>query len=95
MIKISKKSTLNKKCYICGTTRNIHRHHVFHGSANRKQSEKYGMVVCLCGYHHNQSSQGVHFNTSLDRILKMQYQRQFEDEYGHEEFMKIFGRNYL
>ena len=26
----------NKACYICGTTLNLHYHHIFFGTANRK-----------------------------------------------------------
>lgn len=81
-------------CYVCGTTLNLHKHHVF-GGANRKHSEKYGLTVWLCGRHHNMSEEGVHFNKALDLKLKTKYQKIFEDEHGHDEFMKIFGRNYL
>lgn len=27
-----------KKCWLCGSTLNLHRHHVFGGSANRAKS---------------------------------------------------------
>ena len=82
----------NKECYVCGQTTNLHSHHVFFGSANRKLSEKYGMKVWLCGAHHNQSNAGVHFNRQLDLRLKMDAQRVFEKQHSREEFMQIFGR---
>lgn len=82
------------ECYVCQTTQNLHRHHVFGGS-RRKWSEKYGMVVYLCWIHHNMSKEGVHFNKSLDIKLKQKYQRIFQFEYPDLDFMKIFGRNYL
>lgn len=85
----------NKECYVCGQTTNLHSHRVFFGSANRKLSEKYGMKVWLCGAHHNQSNAGVHFNRQLDLRLKMDAQRVFEKQHSREEFMQIFGRNYL
>ena len=84
----------NKECFLCKRTGTLHRHHVF-GAANRKWSEYYGLTVWLCPEHHNMSDAGVHFNKELDRQLKQIAQREFEDTYGHEAFLKIFGRNYL
>ena len=87
---------MENKCYVCGTTYNLHRHHVFYGTSNRKNSEKYNMVVCLCAAHHNMSSTGVHSNKKLDLRLKKEYQLRWEKENGNrEDFMKIFGKNYL
>lgn len=84
-----------RKCYVCGRTTNLHRHHVFEGSANRKKSEEYGMVIDLCGIHHNLSSDGIHFNKDLDLKVKREYQKKFEEKYGHDKFMEVFKRNYL
>lgn len=83
-----------KMCYVCGTTYNIHEHHIIYGS-NRKNSEKYGLKCYLCGKHHNLSNEGVHFNKELDLKLKQMAQKKFEETHSHEEFMRIFGRNYL
>lgn len=83
-----------KRCLVCGTTYNIHKHHVFFG-ANRKNSEKYGCWVYLCGRHHNLSSEGVHFNIALNLEIKRMTQRKFEELYSHEEFIKIFGKSYI
>ena len=41
------------------------------------------------------SNVGVHSNRQFDLKLKKQCQEIFENIYGHEEFMRIFGRNYL
>lgn len=83
-----------KKCWLCGKTIDLHRHHVFGGSANRAKSEKYGLTVYLCAPHHNMSSAGVHFDKTFDAQLKAWAQEKFEEIYGHETFMKIFRRNY-
>lgn len=85
----------HKACWLCGTTQGLHDHHIFYGRANRKLSEKYGLKVWLCGYHHNLSANGVHFNRPFDLMLKKLAQRRFEQEHTREEFMKIFGKNYL
>lgn len=83
------------ECLICKTTQNIHIHEIFFGTANRKKSIKYGLYVGLCAKHHNMSNEGVHFNKKLDMQLKQWAQRKFEEKYSHDEFMKIFHRNYL
>lgn len=84
-----------RKCFLCGRTDWIERHHVF-GGACRKLSEKYGLVVDLCHYCHNEKG-GVHFNRELRERLQAQYQQAAMDRYGWsvEDFIKIFGRNYL
>lgn len=85
----------NKSCYVCGCP-TVHKHHIFYGTANRKQSEKYGCWVWLCPYHHNMSNDGVHFNRELDLQIKRECQERWEAEYGtREEFRNIFGKNYL
>lgn len=85
----------NKECWVCGTTQDIHEHHIIYGTANRRLSEKYGLKVWLCGKHHNLSNEGVHFNRELDLRLKQLAQKRFKEEYPNEDFLKIFGRNYV
>lgn len=85
-----------KKCFVCGTSIDLHDHHIFFGSANRKQSEKYGMKLWLCGYHHNMSGEGVHFNKLLDVRLKQMAQEYFEEHIGtRDDFRWIFGKSWL
>ncbi len=84
-----------KECYFSGTTKNLHAHEVFYGSAYRKLSLQYGCWVYLRGDLHNQSNRGVHYNRELDLRLKKETQAQFEKLYGHEKYMEIFDINYL
>ncbi len=84
-----------KRCYLCGTTYNLHEHHCIHGSGNRKNSEKYGLKIWLCAAHHNMSNYGVHNDAKLDLEIKQMAQKEFEKTHTREEFMKIFGKNYL
>lgn len=84
-----------RECWVCQTTLNLHRHHIFFGMANRKQSEKYGCWVYLCARHHNMSNEGVHFNKVLDNCLKKETQRRFMEVYPDLDFVEVFGRNYL
>jgi hypothetical protein len=83
------------RCWFCGTTQNLHIHEIFFGSANREKSIKWGCYVSLCGKHHNQSKEGVHFDKNFNNCLKQVAQRKFEERYGHEKFMEVFNRNYL
>lgn len=82
-------------CFVCGRLCHTHKHHIF-GGANRKWSEKYGLYVHLCPEDHNMSDRGVHFNKELMDDLHRIGQETFERKCGsREEFMKVFGRNYL
>ena len=84
------------QCIVCGTEYGLHKHHIYYGSANRKLSEKWGCWVYLCGYHHNLSNEGVHFNKELDMSLKQLAQERFETYLGsREDFRLIFGKSYL
>lgn len=84
----------NEQCFLCGCYGPLEWHHVF-GGANRKNSEKYGLVVPLCHRCHNEPPDGVHFNRRKMDELRARGQRAFESISSHDEFMKIFGENYI
>lgn len=85
-----------RECYRTRSTINLHSHHIFGGTSNRKNSEKYGLKVCLTGEYHNLSNKGVHFDKAFDTELKQVGQRAFESTHGsREDFIRIFGKNYL
>ena len=84
-----------QECLVCGSTYRLHRHHIFFGTANRKLSEQYGCWCYLCARHHNMSNAGVHFNKELDKKLKAQTQKRFNEVYPELDFRKIFGKNYI
>lgn len=83
-----------KMCWYTGDTRDLHKHHIFGGAGNRKLSEKYGLWVWLRADKHT-GPQGVHENRALDLELKRAGQEAFERTHSREEFMRIFGRNWL
>lgn len=83
------------ECYFCGTTKNLHIHEVFYGTANRQKSIRYGCCVSLCAIHHNLSNMSVHFNKDMDLNLKRTMQKRFVEVYPKLDFLKIFGKNYL
>ena len=75
------------------------RHEIFFGTANRKKSIKYGLVVFIKPEDHNMSAYGVHcskgyeFNMHLKKIG----QKRAMDEYSWttDEFIEIFGKSYI
>lgn len=81
------------ECLICKTTQNIHIHEVFYGN-NRQNSIDNGLYVALCASHHT-GKEGVHFNKILNDKLRKFAQRKFEEKHSREEFIQIFGKNYL
>lgn len=83
-----------KECYACHTTIGLECHHVFGGTANRKMSEKYGLKVWLCNDHHT-GANGIHRNQDMMDRMHMIGQMAFEKEHSKDEFIKIFGKNYL
>lgn len=103
--KVHAKSILQDKddhrCYLCMLQGSyqyypiVHEHHIFGGTANRRLSEEYGLKVNLCPEHHEFSEEAVHVNAKNSLLLKQAAQEAFEREHTREEFMRIFGKNYL
>ena len=83
-----------KKCFLTGRTDNLQDHHIFFGAKNRENSEKYGLKVWLTAEHHT-GKHSPHRDLEIDLYLKRIAQRKFEETHSREEFMRIFGRNYL
>ena len=79
----------DKKCYLCGRTDGLQVHHCLHGSM-RKAADKYGLTVYLCYRCHTL----LHDHGLYDQKLQELAQEHFENKYGHEEYMRIFGKNY-
>jgi len=80
-------------CYICGSGLNIEMHHVFFGTADRKNSDKFGLIVPLCVFHHRGKA-GAHFDRDTDLFLKRRGQSAFCKIYSKELYMEIFGKSY-
>lgn len=94
---------LRNRCCVCGSDKLVATHEIFYGTANRKKSIEDGMLVNLCGNHHNLSSNGVHYDKELDLKLKKIGQQKWEQVYGktdgettpREQFIKRYGKSYL
>jgi hypothetical protein len=86
-----------KECYKCKTTYDLHSHHIFSGTANRKLSEQYGLKIWLCSRHHNMSNAGIHFDRDFELEVKQMAQQKAMEHYGWsvEDFIRIYGKNWL
>ena len=89
-------------CYLCVRLHEdyqIHKyreeHHIFPGNPGRKLSEAEGLKVYLCPEHHQTGPEAVHKNQRISRLLQQDAQRAFEKTSSREQFMKLFGRNYI
>lgn len=82
-----------KECRACYRTGTLHKHHIFHGTANRKLADREGLWIYLCPECHEK----IHKNHDMDRWFQQVGQRRWMEKNGKskEDFMKIFGRNYL
>ena len=74
----------------------LEEHHIF-GGPNRKHSEALGLKVHLCPECHRDTRKGVHGSEGQGKKLQLQQeaQKNFEARYSHEEFIRVFGKNYL
>lgn len=85
-----------KKCYICGKWGgdDMQRHHCIHGTANRRQAEKYGLWVWLCPecHRHVHSSAGHEIDEELKRTAQSVWQASQGDV---DAFRRVFGKSWL
>ena len=89
----------DKRCFLCGRNDSgdpLERHHIF-GGANRKKSEKYGLVVYLCGNRPRNGKSAVHRNGDQMRRLRRYGQLTIMKNEGWSEsdFRREFGKSYL
>lgn len=99
------KSIMQKKdgtCYLCQKLHGdsarkivVQEHHCIHGTSNRKNSTKYGLLIYLCNEHHIYGSEAVHANPLMNLKVKKEAQEAFEKKYPDLDFIKIFGKSYL
>lgn len=87
--------TSQDTCWLCGR-RATEWHHIFNAS-NKKNSEKYGAMVRLCHWCHNEPPNGVHHNKERRNYLCKVAQDRIQETYSMttEKFVKTFGKNYL
>lgn len=80
-----------KECFLCERPASD-THHLIPGTANRRNSEKYGLTCYLCRECHRK----VHDDPDLMFFMKRIGQSIFEAESGtREDFIRIFGKSYF
>lgn len=89
-----------QSCFLCGRNGQadrLERHHIF-GGPNRSLSEKYGLVVYLCGNQcHRNGPKAAHRSPETAKLLHIYGQKKAMRENGWtaDQFREVFGRNYL
>nr|DAL65812.1 MAG TPA_asm: zinc-ribbon family protein [Caudoviricetes sp.] len=78
------------KCCNCGSKIDIEKNEVFEGSY-RQTSIKYGMVCPFCKTCHSQFHNDIMFNL----FYKVMFEKEFLKTHSKEEFIKIFGQDYI
>ena len=78
-----------EKCYLCKAKKED-LHEIYEGK-NRQLSMKYGLVIPLCRKCHI----SVTNNKTLQEKLHKVGQKVFKKQYKTENFVQIFGKNYL
>jgi len=90
----------DRKCWLCGKNGAgdpLERHHIYQG-ALRNKSEKYGLVVYLCGNScHRNGKYAVHRCRETRDMLMQWGQKKAMEEQGWdiEQFREVFGKNFL
>jgi len=81
-----------KKCIICESEDYLEKHHCFFG-ANRKVSERLGLVVWLCMEHHR-GDYSPHRNRRVDIWLKLLCQKEYLKTHTEAEWLQEIGKVY-
>lgn len=88
------------KCFLCGADGRavpLERHHLIEGNGRRQLSEKYGLVVLLCPDCHRNGPWAAHRSRETMEYLHRYAERKWleENDGEEEDFIRIFGKNYL
>ena len=80
-------------CFLCGSTWDLQKHHVWHGTSNRAKAEKDGLYLRLCSTCHS----NLHDKGIKDRYLMEVGERAYLSRYNKtiEEFIERYGKNVI
>ena len=86
-----------KQCYVCGSVKYLHFHHIIFGK-NRKKADEDGLTVYLC-YNHHEGTMGVHGKKGHDLDLKLKQiaEQKWIEHYNKtiDDFIERYGKSYL
>lgn len=78
-----------KVCFICGSVRDLERHHCIHGTANRRLAEEDGLTVWLCHDCH----MNLHDKGEFDKALQSIAMNAWVRKYGNkQDFRRRYGK---
>lgn len=80
--------TKSGECFVCGVHADTARHELIGGVADRPTSKAVGLWLNLCPHCH----EFIHRDEEESHKTA---QKMFEYHHSHEEFVALFGRNYL
>ena len=90
------KKPFRRECYLCGILESVyvpmHTHHIFEGRGRRQISDRYGLTVTLCVKCHNKAH---HSDITADYLHRKGQEKAEAEGMSREEFIYLFGRNYL
>ncbi len=78
------------KCCVCGSNKGIELNEIYEGSY-RQRSIKYGAVAPMCHNCHRT----FHNDYNMNLYYKVKFQKEFLKTYSIEEFIDMFGQNYI
>ena len=80
-------------CFVCKRSP-VEIHHVIFGTANRDISDRFGLVIPLCAYHHRIGPRAAHRNRDTDLYFKKIAQRRFTEVFPQYDFREVFGKEF-
>lgn len=84
---------MNQECELCGRWADCDRHHLIGGTANRKNAEKYGLVMYLCRDCHRKAHEDPETYNKLHRRGQLMFMT--NQHATTDEFIRVFGKSYL
>jgi len=81
-----------EECFLCGSGRDLEKHHLLHGSGRRKLADEDGLILFLCHHCHME----LHDHGKHDLELQQYAQRYYEEHLGsRDDFMNRYGKSYI
>lgn len=77
-------------CHVCKGW-SVTYHEPIHGNGRKRLSMKHGLTIPVCADCHDM----FHKKPETNEPYKIEMQERFEETRTREEFMEIFGTNYL
>lgn len=84
-----------RRCYVSGAAFGLDLHHIYKGNPNRKISDEKGFWVYLRHDIHMALHDHRKPFETLERDLREEFQRKYEETHTREQFRALIGCSYL